>query len=347
MFVTEVVASSGLESAPWGNSTLFFGDANQPSSNASGQQQQLANTLCVLQGLGASNIVYHGFYDSASWWTKYANLFFSDLSWNGFFGLAAEQLGGAYKPALNGTGNIVPHYGSLACGSLPKPVVAINTAPQIVDSAASVLYSATDVDQLTLSPSPSQQSGTNFITGSGLGYSYSCYAAHPLDLLIGTSLLGSCAWSPLNLTSSQTITLTGTLCNGSCVSTTATASVTKISNPQITAISDANNGQTCNTSTNAGCPITATQKDTLVLLGFGFTTSQGNTVSLTGTQSTTLGLGLNNAYFWDGDGVNPFNQINAQIPCSVAPGTYTLQVVTPGSVSSTGYSINIVHGGGC
>jgi hypothetical protein len=115
--------------------------------------------------------------------------------------------------------------------------------------------------------------------------------------------------------------------------------------PIITGLVDFNTSQQCNLTTNPGCNLTTSQLDIIELFGAGFNPTGGNTIQLT-NHSSTVSLSVGDGYdFWDFSRT----QINVQIGCSVAAGTWTLTVSSPnaGSTTSTGVPITVTANAGC
>jgi hypothetical protein len=108
---------------------------------------------------------------------------------------------------------------------------------------------------------------------------------------------------------------------------------------------DSNSGAQCILpSTN--CPITASQEDTIEIFGQGFNPAGGDEVKFVSGSSVVWLYNGDGSYFWDG--ANQRTQINAMLPCAIAPGAWTYQVSNPSSgVLSTAYAIDIVASSSC
>jgi hypothetical protein len=123
----------------------------------------------------------------------------------------------------------------------------------------------------------------------------------------------------------------------------ASTSVTVGPNPIVGGIQEYNTGQTCNLTQNPGCLITASQDDTIVIYGEGFSLTGGNTIHLTGPGDVWL-YEADGYYYWD----DSRTQINAQIACYVTPGTWSFNVLNPKNGNpSASYSIQVASSPSC
>jgi FG-GAP-like repeat len=338
MVTTEFGTGSSLESSPIGNAIASYGDANTATTTAAGQRDWLTQTLCVMNRFNILNTGYFGLYDSASWWEQDFNHTGVQLAWDGYWGLLSEVSSfnsfgaNGIKPAWGAMNGFNP--GACPASNIPAtPVIAMqaDAAYYTVNDIARLTYSAANVTSLSLNEPPTQNPP-----------SFACDSSQTLP---GNSLTGSCAFTNVLAANTGTITLTGTntdvdgsLSTGSS-STTSTTAVTVGLAPIVVGLVNFTTGQACNLTTNPGCTISANQTDIIEVFGLGFSPSGGNMVQMT-NQSTQAWLSqADGVYFWD----YSRTQINAQIGCFVAPGTWNLYVVSPnaGSVPSAGLSITV------
>lgn len=340
MIVSEVATGSSLAASPIGNGFSTVGDAQDPTTDANGQAQWLTDTLCVFSRHNIPAFSWFGLYDSASWWEANYSSSAVQLAWDGYWGLSSELSSYGNKTSWT---SFLDYPSDCPSAVLPPaPVLGIYTdAPYYTQGDTGIVaYTAADVTSLSLNEPPD----------SGV---YSCETSDEIESASNppsaTPLVGSCSALYVtmdNLTSQITISGSNTdvdnspfgyQTNGS-ASTTVTVGPT----PIVGGVQNNNTQQTCDYTQNPNCTITASQEDTIVVYGQGFTPTGGNTMNI----ADWWLYETDGYYYWD----SSRTQINAQIGCYIPPGSYTFNVHNPNSANgepSASYSIDIVSSPSC
>jgi hypothetical protein len=336
MLVTEVATGSALESSPIGNGLASDIDAQTPTTTAAGQAQWLTDTFCVFSRHGILPLGWYGLYDSASWWEANFNYSGSNLAARGYWGLSSEVPSYGNKTAWTA---MLDYPSSCPSGIYPPaPVLSLYAdATYYTQGDTGVInYTAGDVSSLSLNESPD----------SGI---FSCETSDQIQTA-STPLVGSCSSLVVQMTNTtQQITLSGSNADvdnsqsGYQTNGSASISVTVGSSPIVGGLQDYNTGQSCNFYQDPSCVITASQEDTIIVYGLGFSLNGGNTIHLIGPSNVWL-YETDGYYYWD----DSRTQINAQVGCYVTPGSYTFNVLNPHNGNpSTSYSITITSSSSC